>query len=247
MNGLGIEYGLERSFKLTRGRLLTQRFLAGFHKAQLGAQAHHVLAGWCRALHAPAPLQERLFVHLAEADLIHLGFEESASGCVYKLYLEFLGRVQSSEQPLFLACKWSPEVPAEAGFASYTAHRRLRRAELHARVAAMAPPGTLPALAAIVDRGADRCGADALLFLDVSEEGNQRRSFDLNLYPAQLTVDTLAEPLHDLARALAIPPLVLDAHLVTLRGQLAGHVSAGHARDGSPFATLYHGAGAARG
>ena len=80
-----------------------------------------------------------------------------------------------------------------------------------------------------------------LTLLDVTEPGNPRRSLDLNLTPLGATLGDHAESLPRLLGPASAPLLAREA------ARPLGHVAAGTARDGRPFATLYYGAHRVRG
>lgn len=238
---LGVDHAHERSFKLSGGRVLDRRFLVGVHKRQLGVRLGPWLEAIAEELAPPAPLLERLLVDLGAADVIHLGFEGDATGCVYKLYLEFLAHVATPDRPLFRALKWSPDRPGAGALASYTAHRRLALDQLLERIGAAAPVAA-DAIETLLRPAVRRVGTDALLLLDVAEDDGPRRSFDLNLYAARLTLEEVAGAVEALAAAHGVSPALLARTTDPLGAALLGHVSAGANRDGEAFATVYHGA-----
>jgi hypothetical protein len=100
----------------------------------------------------------------------------------------------------------------------------------------------------MVELAARRIAPEKMLYLEVSEEGNPRRSFDVNLYKAGLRLRELEGCLAPVF-AHYRPP---QAPLRLLLGQLDkafGHVAGGLDREGRDFLTLYygmHGRGGAR-
>jgi hypothetical protein len=81
-----------------------------------------------------------------------------------------------------------------------------------------------------------------LLYLDVTEDGTNRQSFDVNFYRAGLRVASVAPFLERLATHFQLrADLVREAFagLVDLR---LGHVAGGVDRHGRDFLTIYFGA-----
>src|SRR5690606_21497318 len=85
-------------------------------------------------------------------------------------------------------------------------------------------------------------GAPAPMLLEVEEEGNPRRSLDLNLYDWDLAVGDVAHDLTQAVRALGIDQGKAVAELDPVLHERLGHVSAGRGRSGEPFLTVYFGA-----
>jgi hypothetical protein len=111
------------------------------------------------------------------------------------------------------------------------------------RMARLAPqdhmPGLYKASQDIVLLGARRSPSASLLYLEVSEPGNPRQSFDINLYKTGLDVAAVAAPLQQAARCLVVPPEQLDSQLQRLGPCRLGHLSSGLDRHGQPFLTVY--------
>jgi hypothetical protein len=81
-------------------------------------------------------------------------------------------------------------------------------------------------------------------FLEVEDEGTPRRSFDLNVYDSEFCIADIAPGFGKLSKHFGLDP-EQSRHLEALPQRAAlGHVSAGLARDGRDFLTLYYGAGA---
>jgi hypothetical protein len=109
-------------------------------------------------------------------------------------------------------------------------------ARLEALYETPAPSGA--AALAILELAAQRIGEDSFVYVEAAEEGNPRRSFDLNLYKARLQVRDLEAPLAALARQYQV-------HAPALRRLLGlerpfGHLSGGRGRDGRDFVTVYY-------
>ena len=80
----------------------------------------------------------------------------------------------------------------------------------------------------------------APIYLEVGEEGTARRSYDINLYKANLTLAEIEPVLLEAAARYALPQERFAAFYSQLRQRPFGHLSGGFARDGSDFLTVYY-------
>jgi hypothetical protein len=242
VRALSASFGLERSFKLAPGGVRDDRVIFGLRRDQLDRDA---LLASCRTLGMPDAYLSQLDAALPEANTVGFGFE----GGVYKVYLEFwnalrqrLAREPRNVTPatLFLGFKW-PVSGGNGAIASYTCYPLLSVGAVAARLRALydapeASPSVLAALA-ILELAARRIGKDdSFVYVEAAEEGNPRKSFDLNLYKARLAVNELAAPLSALARSYGA---AAPAELFSLARQL-GHISGGRGRNGQDFLTVYY-------
>jgi hypothetical protein len=85
-----------------------------------------------------------------------------------------------------------------------------------------------------------RIGNDSFVYVEASEEGNPRKSFDINFYKAGLQVFDIAPVLTTLWQRYDIPGMPEQI----LPGQVGacpfGHLSGGLGRDGRDFLTMYY-------
>jgi hypothetical protein len=240
-------FGLERSFKLSPGRVRDDRVIFGLRRALLERDA---LLDACSALRMPQDYVSQVDAALEQANTVGFGYEGDDAGGVYKVYLEFwdalrarLQREPRNLEPttLFLGFKW----PARGGpgaLARYTCYPLLPVAGIAERLRALydgaeASPSCEAALA-ILEFATRRIGDDSFVYVEAAEDGNPRKSFDLNLYKARLSVRELKAPLAALAEHFAIEPAATAGVLATER-QL-GHLSGGRGRDGRDFLTVYY-------
>jgi tryptophan halogenase len=233
---LGTRYAFEHSFRIGGGSLLANRFLLSIDARAVSDKPDQGIRGLCDRLGMPADFLEATQKHLPSAKFVHFGFEKSEKGRLYKVYLEFEASSNDEAKPgvpgpdpllLHLAFKWDTvgEIAArlsrlyggdEAGESLQIAHDFL-------------------ALAA--SRGTD---AD-LQYLEVSEDDTGRRSFDLNVYDVNLTVEDLHPLLVKMCRVHAIPSDRLDALYLPIRTRRLGHVAGGIHRQGEDFFNIYYG------
>src|SRR5205814_649320 len=112
----------------------------------------------------------------------------------------------------------------------------LRR--LRALYGVQADPPSCGAALHLVQLAARRNAAP--IYLEVGEEGTARRSYDINLYKANLTLAEIEPVLLEAAARYALPQERFAAFYSQLRQHPFGHLSGGFARDGSDFLTVYY-------
>lgn len=251
VESLGVGCGYERSFKLAAGRILANRYLLGVETRQLTAAQ---LLTICRRLAMPAPLRDQFQAGLADANLVLLGFEDSEQhGCLYKVYLEYWERLRTrlrqglapgERHLLHQGFKWYIDAPAKQLVSRYECLPGLGGADIQARIeaiyAALPQAAGLEASRRMLAAARRRRPRRQLLYVEVSETGNARRSFDLNLYPAELRVRQVAALVRQVAAALAVPGDRLERLLAMIPDQRLGHLSAGIARSGDEYLSVYY-------
>ncbi|NEX46564.1 hypothetical protein [Pseudotabrizicola algicola] len=228
----------ELSAKAIGGRLRRGRFLLSMPRLALGPGPSRVLRGICARLGAPPEGIAMIDAHQSAAHSVHFGFEPEGSGqTVMKCYLEFDVASQPAPDMVFLALKWRREDPAHWSMSHYLTRDALPPAARRALVAEALPDAAAQdAFLALMADSAPL--SDTLTLLEVLEPGSPRRSFDLNLSDRALTLGAAAPALLALMGGAAGAEGYLRIHAE----DRLGHIAAGVARDGQPFATVYHGA-----
>lgn len=245
LHGQGLE-GYEKSFKLSAQGLFENRFLGGLAAGQLPLVR---LIEVCNELNMPKELLARLKQEFSGADSVHFGFEQGHDSAIFKLYLEYWTRLNPARQRraesvlLHRAFKWDALDPRRRTVASYTCFPCLSREQTLDRIAgiyraAVAHPSC--ELARQLIRLAATRSNEQLMYLEVSEEGNPRASFDLNLHAAELRLAEIETPLMEIARGYSIPPEQFAALWGRIKGKALGHLSGGLSRDGQDFMTIYY-------
>lgn len=84
--------GFEKSFKMYEKVLLPKRFLLGISKQEVPQNSLFVI---CERMGMQDDHLIALMDNLPDADVVHFGFEENESGCVYKVYLEYCAKYSS--------------------------------------------------------------------------------------------------------------------------------------------------------
>lgn len=244
---LGIGYGREDSFKIRTEQLISGRILIGVDCAQ--APAVHMLALAAR-LGVPEHCLDVLRAGAGEANTVFFGLEQSGGAALVKVYLEFWDVVREkvsrtgtrAPQLLHLGVKWDSTRPDEHEVARYACHPLLGVRDILRRIALCYadPASPLCALAqALVRQAAHRHPDASLLYLEVSEEGNPRSSFDINLYKAGMLLGDARAMLMAAAAQLGVAAADMERQLVLLGGCPLGHLSSGIDRHGHEFLSVY--------
>jgi tryptophan halogenase len=247
VQNLEIDFGFEKSLKLGPGSALADRMILGVRSTLADPEA---LLGICRKIGMPPAHLDQFAEFLPAANTIGFGYEDSPQGAMYKVYLEFWeklrNRVETDASPdlLFLGFKWDAGDPARAAVARYTCYPLLTISGISRRLEALyGDHGDSPSLLAtqqIIELASRRIGNDSFVYVEAAEEGNPRKSFDINFYKAGLRVSDMQAVLVELCRRYRIS--ALPAQVMT--GQTAsrpfGHLSGGLGRDGKDFLTLYY-------
>src|SRR6476469_2666365 len=214
----GVTYGREDAFKLLPEQLISGRILIGIDTSSLPARESLALAA---RLGMPAATLAPLLTHCAQANAVFVGIEEHQGGALLKVYLEFWDAVRATvrdtgsraPQLRHLGVKWDSAQPERHGLARYECHPLLGVRDILRRIGACYadPASALCALAqATVRQAAHRRPQASMLYLEVSEEGNPRNSFDINLYKAGMRVADVRAALTAAAGVLRIPEAALD-------------------------------------
>jgi len=249
VRALGTSFGFEKSFKMSPASLLDERVILGVRTA-LAAPA--ALLEVCRGLGMPEAQLAQFAAQLAESNTVGFGFERGARGASFKVYLEFWDRLRRriEREPrnvepalLFLGFKWDAGGSGPAIVARYTCHPRLSVKGIARRLAGLSgnDSASLAAAQRILQLAAARlAGGDSFVYVEAEEEGNPRRSFDLNFYKVGLCVADLRAPLRSLQEAYGIPHADFETLLDRCAARPFGHLSGGLGRAREDFLTVYY-------
>lgn len=255
---IGAPFGRERSIKLRDQRVLANRFLLTVAREDIGIDASQRVLDVCRRIEMPEPFRQAMAKHITPADMIHFGYEEEQEGrAFFKVYLERgdqLARAMESHPPvtepfvLFNAFKWNCADPHEHAVTRYVCHPRLSRTAMLQRVAAVyaGQAGRTPweMVCEIISAATRRVPESDLLYLDVTEDGTTRKSFDVNLYRAGLRVESVVPYLERLAAHFRLGADLLREAFAGADELRLGHIAGGVDRQGRDFLTIYFGAAA---
>lgn len=237
--------GYEKSFKMSAGRLLGNRFLVGIPAAQMVPSK---LFAICDELDMPGDFRSPLQHELNGADTIHFGFEEGQGNGLFKLYLEYWSRLNRARAAgdesvlLHRAFKWDALDHSRRAVADYRCFLRLSREQTLQRIAGIYRDDAHPAFGLarqLVGLAAART-SEKLMYLEVSEEGNPRASFDLNFHAADFKLREIEPQLIAMSRHYALPVEQFTALWRGIAEQTLGHLSGGLSRDGRDFMTIYY-------
>jgi hypothetical protein len=250
--GAGLPFGFERSWRITRRTLLTNRYLLSTDIQSFGHEAERMVEDLCRQLNMPAVYLGTIGLLLPAARFVHFGFEAGTGACWYKVYLEFAADPDALAPRLqHLAFKWDASGGGRSAVTRYVRYPTQNRDELLRRMADTQAPGSsqepFEIAQAIVTLATDRMAPQRLQYLDVREDGSDRRSYDLNLYDSGLLLRDLKALLFRMCAHHEIGPQTLEASYEPIQSLRVGHVAGGTHRDGLGFFNVYFGAGRWRG
>lgn len=247
-------YGLERSFKVLDKRLLGNRFLVTMTKDAIRNQTHQKLLDICSQINMPMDFQEVYRENLSFAEYVHFGYEENEKSSIYKAYLEFppnweaefLNKPADADSfALYLGFKWDTSINTKRALTRYTCYPRIPLETILERLSKLYEGShqrdSLEITKGILETALDRIGYGKILYLEVSEDDNPRRSFDINMYLAKLRLEELHPLLLRMCRRFSIPEERFRALFVPVRSKRFGHLSGGIDREGKEFLTIYYG------
>ncbi len=248
-----LKCGYEKSCKFTQGELLRNRYLLGIDKSQLDANRLQLV---CQEMNMPQSHFQELIDHEDDANLVLLGFEESSNDASYRVYLEFWDRIKEKikqsqapypTQTMFLGYKWSAFDNSQATTSEYTYYPRIELARILQRLGNMLDTSQgrqlLDITADILARTLEHTDSESLIYLEASEVGNPRKSFDINLYPAGLKLQDIHPQLAALCELYSVNAHEFAELYSNAGARALGHISGGLDRNGQSFFTVYYEAG----
>jgi hypothetical protein len=254
MSELNEEIAFERSFKALEKQLLDNRFLLGINCKDLENRAEECLKKICRAIGMPQNMFESFMKHLPDANHVYFGFEENEKNVIYKGYLEFRDTIEekikgkktgSGPFLLYLGLKWDPEDSTMQSTTKYEWFPSLPVPDILSRLRLALNPdghgGLLEIAGNLLEQVSERISYNDIQYLEVSEEDNPRRSFDINVYKAQLVLKDLYSFLMKAADHFSIPYDRFKRLYDRVECDRFGHLAGGVDRRGRDFITVYHG------
>lgn len=229
----GASAGLERSFKIAATGVDARRFLISLApRPDFRGALHEGLL----ALAFPSALRPALEESLQSTRFLHLGYEEPRGEPVCKLYCEAVP-VEGARVRMHAGFKWRPRDPDDFACDEYWRLDGMDARGLRQHMARTLEPNKelVAVMGRLLDRILARVPASDLFYMEVMR-GNVRRSCDLRLYDAGLTLNDVADVARDAAGLFGAGDV--DQVLAECGGDRLGHVSASPA-----FLTFYHGAG----
>ena len=248
---LGVPYQHERSFRICPGGLHANRFLLSLDAADIAGDPMQTVMEICARLGIPDATRKAAEESFGTAACVHFGFEDTAGSLLCKLYLERqvpageAAAAAARREPvlLHLAYKWDPSSGA-AVLTRYHWYPRLPLAELEARLASVyrgrAAEASIAIARTVLRAAAKRAPAEQLQYLEV-EEGNGRRSFDLNVYDAALQLKDVQDALFAMRERFGVRPGQFQALYDQVKTRALGHLAGGVHRNGEEFFNVYYG------
>lgn len=251
---LNLEYGLERSFKITHRKINENRLLLGFRKNAIQPESSEKIRDVCRQLDMPVTYLKVLEQQLTDANYIHFGYEASGTSCMYKVYLEFWEKIKTEMQQkenrpdqalLHLGFKWDASNSRIHALTRYIWHPWISVEEILMRVAQILEPdkhqAPFNAVTDMVKLAAGNMPHYDFLYLEVTEKDNPRRSFDINMYRANLQMRRLKPFLETIFRHYGISEDTFSQLYEKVKTRTFGHISGGIDRNGKDFLSIYYG------
>ena len=254
MSELNVEIAIERSFKAYKRQLLDKRFLMGINCKDLEDRSEGRLTTICQAIGMPQNLLKSFMKYRPDANHIYFGFEENEKTIVYKAYLEFRDKIEekirtrgidSESDLLFLGFKWDANDNTRQAITHYEWFPSLPVPGILVRLRAASETcsnkGWLEISKSFVQQAEERISHDDIQYLEVSEVGNPRKSFDINMYKAQLKLMDLYPLLLKTMQHYAISVDKFHSLYERIQTDRFGHLAAGVDREGRDFLTVYYG------
>lgn len=245
---LGVRYDFEYSFKLLAKKLLGNRFLFSITNDSKAPQLSGLILQICNMTKMPHELSINFKQKLPCASHVHFGYEEDTGKSLFKSYLEFAYGIKNEEslsQPfiLYLGYKWDPNEPTKYVTSEYLYHPLLPVQDILEKVSNIYAKHSNPyeTVKSIIEIASTRVPSHKIFYLDVTEKENQRKSFDINIYPANLHIAELYPLLWKACQYYSIPPDEIQTRYETSKDHIFGHLSGGIDREGRDFLTIYHG------
>ena len=246
--GLGVE-GIEKSFKMSSESLLENRFIIAIHQPNKNQRQ---IINSCHKMGMPETCLESFKNYLPKANLVYFGLEEQAEYCVYKVYLEFWSQYlhkrstipgYNQHVTLHIGYKWNAEDNTQNTIARYTLHPDLSLDQILQRVTNIYqdhPDTNACTIAKKIININAKVEGSLFNFLEVEEEKNPRKSFDINLYEAGLLMNDIHDELRQAQIFYNISDDRFNALYQNIQHKKFGHLSGGIDKFDNDFMTFYY-------
>lgn len=242
--------GREQSFKLSHQCILLERTLVGIPSRSLSTtDAAHI----CQEMSMPEDLYNRFLKERDGANQVLFGFEGLGDSAIYKVYLEYWdglvsdlksGQRDHSPRLLHLGFKWEIGDPERARVTRYLCHPLLSIKgiydRLHELFSGRSTDLSYATARKVLARASGRIKGDSFVYLEVEEEGNVRRSFDLNFYKAGMQISDIREEIESASDGFGIEARPIAEHLSAIANRPFGHLAGGADGKGEDFLTVYY-------
>jgi hypothetical protein len=251
LESLAVPCAYERSFKLTGGQILANRYLLAIDTSQVTNQQ---LLDACSKMNMPPALLNHFQAKLIHANKVALSFEADAEGgALFKVYLEYWEYLRKmmqhhpdSEDPglLYTGFKWQYDNPEKNLVTEYQYLPGLTATRIQSLLIeqydSLPESNCLATVFRIIELAQSRLAKKNFTFVEVSEQGTPRKSFDLNLYRADLKVSDIAHQLQEAAHIFGVNRQQFSQLMSIIAEKTLGHISAGIGRDGEEYFSVYY-------
>jgi flavin-dependent dehydrogenase len=255
IDGLSVDYKFERSFKMFQKNLLGNRFLFILPEKAIKQDLHEKVLDICKRINMPESFLQAFNENYPDAGCVDFGFEEDERSSVYKVYLDLgaekVKQIKAESDKckpflLFLGFKWDALDNTKCYLTKYTWYPYLPFENILEKLASVFEHGEygkpFEIANAFLDIISRRISHEDVRYLEVTEENNQRRSFDINVYKAELQLKEVYPLLARIYQHYSIPEKKFHAFYNQMRTRILGHISGGINREEKDFFTLYYGA-----
>jgi len=250
LNNLKLKYDVEKSFKITRNRIFPNRYLLGISQNKISEYQINYI---CKKMNMPENQLKIFLENLSDANMLLLGFEENENNCIYKVYLEFWDKLKNKlyQQPnkinpelLYLGFKWNQIDNTENIITQYICHPLLPVRSIIKRLSSIyhcdENKTAFDIVQDMIKIANKRIVNGSFIYLEISEENNPRKSFDINLYKANLQLKDIYPLFLKMCEYYLIPCDDLNLFYHQISDKTLGHLSGGIDRDGRDFLTIYY-------
>lgn len=241
---LQVSYGYERSFQLSNNSFSQNRFLISLNKNSLGGNAEKKILNICNNLALPLDLVTILQKNFHQTKFLHFGFEKNAHQNLYKIYLELAIPLNYGNlNPILLhfGLKWNPDNHEQSFLTRYIWYPSLSKNAILKRIENIYDHKSFPSYT-FVENLVHLVSTDKILnYLEVNEDGNSRKSYDINFYDADLKISDLEPLLLKMCNYYTIDSYKFQIFYHTIKSKQFGHFAGGIHRNNQDFFNVYYG------
>jgi hypothetical protein len=254
LGGLDAKIDFEHSFKAVHSHLFANRFLIGINRLEMDGNADERIVLICEKIGMPHNLLSSFKRTLLDANHVYFGVEKDEKALIFKAYLEFRDKIEKEiggtsvtgrSFPLFTGFKWDTSSLSRQAVTQYAWYPSLPVPEMLERLRMTIDPsrhrGLFEIVQGITKRASERISHSDIQYLEVTEEGNPRRSFDINIYKAGYRVKELCALLLKAVQDYAIPSGRFQPVYERIKTERFGHLAGGVDRENRDYMTVYYG------
>lgn len=250
LKNIKLEYDVEKSFKIMNNRIFTNRYLIGISQNKISEYQRNYI---CKEMNMPEKQLKIFLENVSDANMLLLGFEENENSCIYKVYLEFWDKLKNKlyQKPnkinpelLYLGFKWNSIDNVKNTISTYICYPLLPIRGILKRLSYIyhcnENKTSFDIVKDIIKIANKRIVNNSFIYLEVSEEKNPRKSFDINIYKANLQLKDIHPCLLKLFRYYSISYEDFNLLYQQIYDKKLGHLSGGVDREGRDFVTIYY-------